>query len=322
MITLESVTKTYDGNSRNTLIGIDLDIHDGEVHILLGPSGCGKTTLLKMMNRLIEPTSGDISVDGRNIKVWNPIELRRHIGYVIQQIGLFPHFTIGDNMAIVPRLLKWPEKKVQNRIIELMQLIGLPREYLKKRPRELSGGQQQRVGVARALAADPPMLLMDEPFGAIDPITRRKLQDEFAEIQKRLGKTVVFVTHDIDEAIRLGTRISILKDGHLIQTGTPKEILAQPKDRFVSELFGDDLALKRLTVLTAGEVAFRGTQPTAVRFDTVESEQSLLSVVVKIFSENIDGVRVVDEKGEYIGYIDSSVIRSSAQSGGREGDAQ
>ncbi len=309
MITFRQIKKTYSANSASILDGIDLEIADGEVHILLGPSGCGKTTLLRMINRLIEPSSGEIFVTGKNIKEWDPIELRRHIGYVIQEVGLFPHFTIGENIAIVPKLLKWPEAKIKERVLELAALIGLDPEYLSKRPRELSGGQKQRVGVARALAADPPVLLMDEPFGAIDPITRRKLHADFSEIQSRVGKTVVFVTHDIDEAVRLGTRISILKDGHLIQTGTAKEILSQPKSEFVTDLFGGDLAQKRLSVQTAADACRKERAPANDRFSVVSFDESLLTVLVKLYTDRTDFAKVLDSSGAYLGYIDGFAAR-------------
>ncbi|MCL6443507.1 MAG: ABC transporter ATP-binding protein [Alicyclobacillus sp.] len=321
MITLRNVSKKYPGHQRATIENLNLHIFEGEVHILLGPSGCGKTTLLKMINRLIEPTTGEISVLGKDIRRWDIVELRRRIGYVIQQIGLFPHMTVGDNISVVPRLLKWPSRKIADRVEEMMSLIGLPIDYIHKRPRELSGGQQQRVGVARALAADPPILLMDEPFGAIDPITRRKLQEEFRQIQRRLHKTVVFVTHDIDEAIRLGDRITILKDGFLIQTGTPRDILSRPRNEFVSDLFGDDRVLKSLILVTAGEVAVRSVLPTGTYRASIRSSESLLSAVNVLLSNGYEYLEVIDELGDYVGYIDLSILRGSLEVRSFEGDA-
>jgi osmoprotectant transport system ATP-binding protein len=313
MIRFSDITKTYDGNSARILDGIDLEVIEGEVHILLGPSGCGKTTLLRMVNRLIAPTSGEITVDDKNIKEWNPIELRRHIGYVIQEVGLFPHLTVGENIGIVPKLLKWPEAKIRERVLELVDLIGLTRDYLSKRPRELSGGQKQRAGVARALAADPPILLMDEPFGAIDPITRRKLQAEFSAIQSELGKTVLFVTHDIDEALLLGSRITILRSGHLVETGTAKEMLSEPTNDFVAELFGGDLVQRRMSVQTAGDACQREAISFDDSFSIARFDESLLSVVARMYSEGTGAVKVIDSDGAYLGYIDGSTARESVR---------
>ncbi len=241
MIRLESVRKQY----ASGLVAVDdlsLDVPDGEVCILVGPSGCGKTTILRMINRLIEPTSGVISVDGDDISKIDPVELRRRIGYVIQQVGLFPHQTVGTNVATVPRLLGWERARVNDRVDELLSLVGLPaEEYRDRYPTELSGGQRQRVGVARALAADPPIMLMDEPFGAIDPVTRTQLQDEFLRLQQSLRKTIVFVTHDIDEAVKMGDRIAILQvGGRLAQYDSPDRLLAAPADDFVADFVGRD----------------------------------------------------------------------------------
>lgn len=223
---------------------IDLDIAKGEFIVFIGPSGCGKTTTMKMINRLIEPTSGSIYIDGENIMDQDPVELRRKIGYVIQQIGLFPHMTIQQNITLVPRLLKWPEEKRKKRAEELLQLVDMGPEYLNRYPHELSGGQQQRIGVLRALAAEPPLILMDEPFGALDPITRDSLQEEFKKLQKSLDKTIVFVTHDMDEAIKLADRIVILRAGEIVQVGTPDDILRNPADEFVEEFIGKERLLQ------------------------------------------------------------------------------
>jgi osmoprotectant transport system ATP-binding protein len=248
MIRLESVTKRY--GDEVAVDHLSLEIADGELCVLVGPSGCGKTTTMKMINRLIEPTSGTITVNGTDIMSQSAVELRRHIGYVIQQVGLFPHLSIADNVATVPRLLGWDRARVTARVTELLDLVGLPpAQFAKRYPSELSGGQRQRAGVARALGADPPVLLMDEPFGAIDPITRDRLQGEFLRLQNEVRKTIVFVTHDIEEAVRMGDRIAILaQGGHLQQYDTPAKILGNPATPFVADFVGSDRGLRRLTV--------------------------------------------------------------------------
>ena len=271
-ILLDGVTKLYPGQSVPAVDNVTLEIPAGEIVMLVGPSGCGKTTTMKMINRLIEPTSGRILIGDDDVTQRNPDELRRHIGYVIQGAGLFPHLTVGDNIAIVPRLLKWDKKRTAERVDELLDLVSLePGKYRDRYPRELSGGQQQRIGVARALAADPPVLLMDEPFGAVDPITRQRLQDELLRLQDELRKTIVFVTHDFDEAVKLGDRIAILQVGSkIVQYDTPEQILAHPADDFVSDFVGHGAALKQLTLtrvrdveLHEAAVAHVGDDPTA-----------------------------------------------------------
>jgi osmoprotectant transport system ATP-binding protein len=249
MIRLSGVGKTYpDGTV--AVHDLDLDVPRGELMCLVGPSGCGKSTTLKMINRLIEPTTGTIHLDGRDVTSEDPVQLRRRIGYVIQQVGLFPHHTIGVNVATVLTLLRTPRAETRVRSHELLELVGLdPAIYADRYPHQLSGGQRQRVGVARALAADPPVLLMDEPFGAVDPLVRTRLQDEFLRLQRSLGKTVVLVTHDIDEAVRLGDRVAVFATGgRLAQVGTPTELLARPADDFVSDFVGATKGLRRLTV--------------------------------------------------------------------------
>ncbi|MGA7097820.1 MAG: ABC transporter ATP-binding protein [Acidimicrobiia bacterium] len=254
MIRLESVSKTFPGAARPAVSSLSLEIGRGDFVTLVGPSGCGKTTTLKMINRIIEPTSGTILIDGREAMAIPPHELRRSIGYVIQQIGLFPHRTISQNIATVPGLLGWDPVRIEDRVAELVELVGLEADLLPRYPSELSGGQQQRVGVARALAADPPVLLMDEPFGAVDPIVRKRLQQEFLELQERLGKTVVFVTHDIDEALFLGTRTAILNVGGILeQYDRPEVILASPTNAFVEDFLGGERGLKRLALLPVGD---------------------------------------------------------------------
>ena len=237
MITLDQVSKSYDGVSR-VINNLSLEVREGEILMLLGSSGCGKSTLLKMINRLIDPTEGRVYLDGKDIQQQDPIKLRRSIGYVFQGIGLFPHLSIQANISMVPRLLGWPEDRINNRYRELLELVQLsPEVHADRFPDELSGGQQQRVAVARALAVDPDYLLMDEPFGALDAITRDSLQQEFLELNQRLNKTIIFVTHDILEAVTLGDRIAILHEGRLEQIGTSQEILENPATEFVRELF-------------------------------------------------------------------------------------
>ena len=239
MISLKHVSKSFDDGQHFAINNVSLDIHEGETVVLLGSSGCGKTTLLKLTNRLIDLTGGTIEVDGKDIASQDPIALRRSIGYVFQGIGLFPHMTVEENVAMVPRLIGWPSQKRRERAHELLRIVGLdPDTYAGRFPEELSGGQQQRVGVGRALAADPAYLLMDEPFGALDALTRDTLQQELLTLKQRLNKTIVFVTHDIFEALTLGDRIAVLHGGHLQQIGTKEEILQNPATDFVRELFG------------------------------------------------------------------------------------
>ena len=244
------VTKRYPGSSEAAVDGLSLEVPAGEICVLVGPSGCGKTTAMRMVNRMIDLTSGDILIGGRSIKDRKPEELRREIGYVIQHIGLFPHRTIGENVATVPKLLGWDKGRTAKRVDELIELVGLdPSEHRDRYPVQLSGGQRQRVGVARALAVDPPIMLMDEPFGAIDPINRERLQNEFLRLQAELRKTIIFVTHDIDEAIKMGDRIAIMQvGGKLAQYAPPAELLMYPASRFVEDFVGSDRALKRLAL--------------------------------------------------------------------------
>ena len=251
MIVLEGVEKVYPGSKEPAVAALDLAVPQGDIVMLIGPSGCGKTTTLKMMNRLIEPTSGRILLDGDDVTDVNGDQLRRKIGYVIQQGGLFPHFSIADNIGVVPKMLGWDKQRVKERADELLHLVGLePSTYRDRYPRQLSGGQQQRVGVARALAADPPVMLMDEPFGAIDPITRDRLQDEFLELQRTVGKTICFVTHDLQEAVKLGDRIAVFATGgRLAQYDDPDTVLTKPADDFVSDFVGGGAAVRRLSLL-------------------------------------------------------------------------
>jgi osmoprotectant transport system ATP-binding protein len=256
LIHLDKVTKTYPGTTTPAVADLDLDIQTGEILVLVGPSGCGKSTTLRLINRMIEPTSGRIIFEGEDVTDVNPDHLRRRIGYVIQQIGLFPHRTIKENIATVPQLLGWDDGRVDARVDELLDMVGMePSTYRNRYPKELSGGQAQRVGVARALGADPDVLLMDEPFGAIDPITRDRLQNEFLRLQAELRKTIVFVTHDIDEAIKMGDRIAILKDQSVIaQHDTPESILANPANDFVADFLGSGATLKGLSLMRVRDI--------------------------------------------------------------------
>jgi osmoprotectant transport system ATP-binding protein len=256
MIEFRKVSKTYPGSDNPVVTDLSFEVLEGEICVLVGPSGCGKTTTMRMVNRLIEITDGEILIDGEPNTAMSGTRLRRKIGYAIQQIGLFPHRTIADNIGTVPHLLGWDKGRIRNRVEELLELVGLsPGEYRDRYPAELSGGQQQRVGVARALAADPPIMLMDEPFGAVDPITRERLQDEFLRIQEDIKKTIVFVTHDIDEAIKMGNKIAILKQGGILaQYDTPETILANPNSEFVASFVGTDRILKRLSLVRVGDI--------------------------------------------------------------------
>ncbi|MGH8890039.1 MAG: ABC transporter ATP-binding protein [Acidothermaceae bacterium] len=266
MIRLDRVSKRYDDGT--VAVGeLSLDVPRGALVMLVGPSGCGKTTTMKMVNRLIEPTSGQIFLDGDNVTDADPVKLRRRMGYVIQQVGLFPHRTVVDNVATVPELLGWDSKRRHQRALELLELVGLdPARFAKRYPHQLSGGQQQRVGVARALAADPPVLLMDEPFGAVDPIARDRLQSEFLRLQEEVRKTILFVTHDVEEAVRLGDLIAVFSQGgKLEQYDTPASILGAPANGFVADFVGSDRGLKRMSVTTVGASDLE--QPPVVHLD-------------------------------------------------------
>jgi osmoprotectant transport system ATP-binding protein len=255
MIRLEHLTKVFPNQDEPAVDDLSMDIYEGEIVVLVGPSGCGKTTTMKMINRLIEPSSGRIFLQGENVTKVNSDKLRRRIGYVIQQIGLFPHMTIADNIATVPKMLGWDKKRISDRTDELLETVGIDLSYRDRYPKELSGGQRQRIGVARAMAADPSVLLMDEPFGAIDPITRDRLQDEFLRLQQEIRKTIVFVTHDIDEAIKMGDRIAILKQqSKIAQYDTPEKILTDPADDFVADFIGGGASIKRLSLSTVEDI--------------------------------------------------------------------
>ena len=276
-IVLEDVVKQYPGQKTPAVDSLSLTIPAGEIVMFVGPSGCGKTTSLKMINRLIEPTSGTIRIDGNDVRQQSETELRRHVGYVIQGGSLFPHMTVAKNIAIVPKLLGWDSGRIEKRVDELLDLVGLdPARYRDRYPRELSGGQQQRVGVARGLAADPPVILMDEPFGAVDPITRQRLQDELLSIQRELRKTIVCVTHDIDEAIKLGDRILILQEGaQVAQYDTPEVVLSAPENDFVADFVGAGSSLKALSLARISEVELRHPETATIGESTAEVRQRL-----------------------------------------------
>src|SRR5918995_4367977 len=272
------VTKRYDARARGTpgaVNDLSLTVPDGRICVLVGPSGCGKTTSLKMVNRLIEPTSGQILLDGVDVMTRDVTELRRTIGYVIQQVGLFPHQTIGENVVTVPRLMGWPKPRQRARAEELLALVGLePDRYRDRYPSQLSGGERQRVGVARALAADPPIMLMDEPFGAVDPIVRDRLQNEFLRLQEELAKTILFVTHDIDEAIKMGDLVAVMQvGGHVAQAGPPAELLATPANDFVARFVGADRGLKRLSLTRVGDLDLQEVVTARVGDDCAEARR-------------------------------------------------
>jgi osmoprotectant transport system ATP-binding protein len=324
VIEFKDATKVYgSGEKEVTAVdNINLHVEKGQICVFLGPSGCGKTTLLRMVNRLISITSGTIEVDGRDVNSLNAIELRRSIGYVIQQNGLFPNMTIEENIYVVPKLLGWDKVKMKKRYNELMDMMGLnPDEFRKRFPWELSGGQQQRIGVARALAADPPVMLMDEPFGALDPIIREHIQNEFLRIQQDVKKTILFVSHDIDEAIKLGDTIAIFKSGHLMQQGTPDEILSQPQNEFVHDFVGNDRSLMRLTLLTVKDLVNSKKQfdrshtkkeKIASHEHVVQLNTNLKTALSIILSSPIGEVGVMDEKGNGMGVLTINDFESLA----------
>ena len=288
---------------------MSLEVAAGSFVVLLGPSGCGKTTLLKLANRLHDPTSGRVLVDGRPAADQPAAELRRGIGYVIQQSGLFPHFRVGDNVATVPRLLGWDKARVAARVDDLLNLVGLPpAEYRHRWPAQLSGGEQQRVGLARALAADPRIVLMDEPFGALDAITRGRLQDEVRRIHARLGQTVLFVTHDIEEAVRLADRIVVMRDGRVVQHGTPLAIVTEPADAFVADLVGAHDVLRRLSLLTVG-AAMRPLAGGAPDAPAVSQRNDLRHALGLLLQDGTSSLVVVDDDGNPVGQLDLPAIQ-------------
>jgi osmoprotectant transport system ATP-binding protein len=311
MIRLDRVSKRYPGATTFAIEELSLDIAAGETVVLVGPSGCGKTTTMRLINRLIEPTSGQIFVDGKDVGTVDADELRRHIGYVIQQIGLFPHLTVAANIGMVPRALGWSKQRIAERVDELLTLVGLdPAAFRRRHPKQLSGGQQQRVGVARALAADPPVMLMDEPFGAIDPITRERLHDEFVALQANIRKTVVIVTHDITEAVKLGDRIAIFAEGgRLAQFDTPARILGEPANEFVATFVGAGAAVRGLSLRRVDELPLAPDSGTPGRA-TVRVDQSLLDALDAMLHAHTE-VAAVRDDGKVVGELDwATVVRT------------
>jgi len=303
MIKLEKVSKVYPDGTE-AVKEVSFEVEKGELCVLLGPSGCGKTTTMKMINRLIPITSGKIYLDGTDVTQVDENKLRRNIGYAIQDIGLFPHMTVGQNIETVPVLKGWPKAERKERAKALLELVRLdPGEFTRKYPSELSGGQRQRVGLARALAADPPTLLMDEPFGAIDPITRIDLQNEFLKIQQEIRKTIVFVTHDIYEAIKMGDKIALMKDGRLVQYGKPADLVYRPKDRFVEDFIGADRALKGLQLIRVKDVM--DASPPMVKAD-----EKVMAARERMMTQEVDWLGVVDDNGKFLGWVSRADLES------------
>src|SRR5690625_2357817 len=297
MITLENVYKQYD-DGFEAVKNINATFEDGEITVLIGPSGCGKTTTLRLLNRLINPSRGSVYIDGKDIAEINPVQLRRGIGYVIQHIGLFPHMTIASNVAVVPKLLKWDKQQIDNRVGELLDLVGLePETYRTRYPSELSGGQQQRIGVIRALAAEPSIILMDEPFSALDPISREQLQDELIRLQKEIQKSIVFVTHDMDEALKIADKIILMKDGEIVQQGKPEELLRHPANDFVKDFIGQKRLQGVQEIPAAKEVMIK-------RPVTTYPRRGLAEAMKQMENNQVDTLVVIDENNDQLkGYI-------------------
>lgn len=304
MIEFKNVTKTYEDGFQ-ALKNINMHIKAGELMTLIGPSGCGKTTTMRMINRMIEPSTGNIFIGGENIMKKNPVMLRRNIGYVIQQIGLLPHMTIEDNITIVPKLKKWDKEKYSSRVDELLNLVGLdPSTFKKRYPTELSGGQQQRIGVIRALAADPPVILMDEPFSALDPISREQLQDELVRLQDEIQKTIVFVTHDMDEAIKIATRIAIMREGEIVQLDTPERILRYPANDFVRDFIGAERLNKELGHPIALDLMVKKTI-------TVRPTRGLAEAFNMMKKDSVDQLYVIGRDQELLGMISIDEVKAN-----------
>lgn len=308
MIKLENITKKFPGLKAPAVDNLTLEVKEGDICVLVGPSGCGKTTTMKMINRIHEPTSGSIYVNGQDALKMNPIKLRLDIGYVIQEIGLFPHQTIEQNVATVPNEKKWTKDETKKKVAEILTLVGLdPKIYGNRYPSALSGGQRQRVGVARAMVSDPPIMLMDEPFGAVDPITRARLQNEFLRIQERISKTIVFVTHDIDEAIKMGDTIAVMREGRLIQHATPSDLLSSPADEFVSSLVGRNRSIKRLHLIRIHEILDH-----VDRLKPATEDMTLDDLKTRIDDSDIRSVMVVDSDNRLKGVIGVSDLKRKA----------
>lgn len=312
-IRFETVIKRYPGAARAAVDGISLQIDPGEFIVLLGPSGCGKTTLLKMVNRISEPTHGSIFIDSMEIHDVPTTQLRRQIGYVIQQTGLFPHMRIKDNVAVVPRLLKWEKNRVNQRTIDLLNIVGLPAEdYADRYPNQLSGGEQQRVGLARAMAAEPSMMLMDEPFGALDAITRTRLQDEVRKIHRRFKQTILFVTHDIEEAVRLADRIVVMRDGKMVQFDTPLEIVSNPADEFVAKLVGAEDVLRRMSLLPVTTAIQPVNRAELNGESSIDDTAFLRDALGKLVESGHQRLIVVDGNNEPVGVVTLDSMQAAA----------
>ncbi|MDD3629202.1 MAG: ABC transporter ATP-binding protein [Caldisericia bacterium] len=309
MINYQNINKKY-GNHK-AVIDFNLEVNKGELIILIGPSGCGKTTTLKMTNRLIKPTSGKIYVKGEDTDKINPVDLRRSIGYVIQEIALFPHMSVEDNITVVPKLLGWPPKRRRERAYELLNLVAMnPKIYAKRYPAELSGGQQQRIGVLRALAADVDIILMDEPFGSLDPITRSQLQDEFKNLQEKLHKTIIFVTHDMDEALKMADRIVLMRSGKIVQIDTPDMILRSPADSFVKDFIGKDRLTRSPDEVLVNEVMY--TDPITIR-----PRQGLAEALQRMKSRHVNGLIVVDSDHKFLGIVTLRKLQENIEEKGK-----
>lgn len=318
MIEISKLTKRY--GYHDAVDRVTLDVHEGECCVILGPSGCGKSTTLRAINRLIEPDEGTITVRGRDVRDYRPEELRRSMGYVVQSVGLFPHMTVAGNVAIVPRLLGWTRQKIDERVDELLELVGLdPSRYRDRYPSQLSGGEAQRVGVARALAADPPILLMDEPFGALDPITRKKLQNEFAALKKKVMKTIVFVTHDIYEAVILGDRIALLNEGRLEQHGTPEEIWKNPASEFVQQFVGSEFGLHVLSRHHVTELVLEGNGEGDIPLaPTVHATWTLKDAVSEMIRTRSRVLVVRNHDGSVAGTVTFDAVVDFIRNGARD----
>jgi osmoprotectant transport system ATP-binding protein len=318
---LRNVSKRYPGQREPAIPDLSLEVPAGQVCVLVGPSGSGKTTAMRLINRLIPLSGGDILLGGRSVLDREPNELRREIGYVIQQIGLFPHLTVSENIATVPKLLGWDKGRITARVNELLELIGMdPQEIGRRYPAQLSGGQRQRVGVARALAADPPLMLMDEPFGAIDPINRARLQDEFLGLQERVHKTVVFVTHDIDEAIKMGDKIAILRQGgELAQYASPAEILTHPADDFVAQFVGADRALKRLGLATLRDVELPAANGAKNGTNRVSIDVTVRDALSQMLAAGGATLTVIDDHDRVAGAVTLQFLGGLLAAGGLDG---
>ncbi len=311
-----NVSKQYPGAATPAIADLSFTVPAGEVCVLVGPSGCGKTTAMRMVNRMIQMSSGDILLGDKSVNAESEVALRREIGYVIQNVGLFPHQTITNNIGTVPKLLGWDKKRIAARSAELLELIGLPVEMGKRYPSQLSGGQRQRVGVARALAADPLLMLMDEPFGAIDPINRENLQNQFQRLQREIRKTIVFVTHDIDEAIKMGDRIAILREGgDLVQFDTPDNILAAPADEFVAQFVGADRGLKRLALTRLSQIELDQGADAGGTGQTISSDATLRDALSLMMTDSMRPLQVQDADGHRLGFVSIELVNQALHRG-------